>query len=51
MKDVAGLQKDQTFPLSLEAACHLVTILEVDLGVEILAWEVELGLWETLVVS
>lgn len=50
--DVAGLLlKDQTFRLLLEGACHSATLLEVDLGVEILAWGVELGLWETLVDS
>lgn len=50
--DVAGLPlKDQTFRLLLEGACHSAILLEVDLGVEILAWGVELGLWETLVDS
>jgi len=50
--DVAGLLlKDQTFRLLLEGACHSATLLEVDLGVEILAWGVELDLWETLVDS
>jgi len=52
VKDVAGLLlKDQTFLLLLEGACHSATLWEVDLGVEILAWGVELGLWEILVDS
>jgi len=52
LKDVEGLLlKDQTFPLLLEGECRWATVLEVDLGVEILAWGVELGLLGTLVVS
>ena len=44
MKDVAGLLlKDQTFPLLLGEACHSATLLEVDLGMETSALEVELG--------